>query len=106
MAKKKDYKAMFDLGNWASRLVLNNLAFVLFLGFLAIFYIANAHLAERNVRKIQTLQKELKEMRWYYMSLQSENMYNAKRSEVAERVKGQGLAPLKEAPKRIIVKED
>ncbi len=78
---------------WSARFLMGNLLFVMFLGFLTMVYIANSHLAERNVREIQTLQKELKEMRWYYMSLQSENMYNAKRSEVAERVRETGLRP-------------
>lgn len=101
MAKRKE--SVFDIGFWTSRLVLNNLAFVFFLGFLATVYIANAHLAERNVREIQVLQKELKEMRWYYMSLQSENMYNAMRSEVAKRVHDQGLRPQTAAPKRVVM---
>ncbi|MCB0558935.1 MAG: hypothetical protein H6573_30925 [Lewinellaceae bacterium] len=104
MAKRKDIMAMFDIGFWTSRLVLNNLAFVFFIGFLTTVYIANAHLAERNVREIQMLQKDLKEMRWYYMSLQSENMYNAMRSEVAKRVREDGLRPQTEAPKRVVIK--
>ncbi len=104
MAKRMDVRTMFDVGFWTSRLVLNNMAFVLFIGFLATVYIANAHQAERNVREIQILQKDLKELRWYYMSLQSENMYNAMRSEVAKRVKEQGLRPQREAPKRVVVK--
>ena len=104
MAKRKEIMTLFDVGFWTSRLVLNNLAFVIFLGFLATVYIANAHLAERNVREIQMLQKDLKEMRWYYMSLQSENMYNAMRSEVAKRVREDGLRLQEEAPKRIVVK--
>ena len=69
-------------------------------------YIANAHYAERNVRQIQTLQKELKELRWYCMSLKSENMYNAKRSEVYTRVKDSGLRIQKKAPKRILISEE
>ncbi|MCB0571650.1 MAG: hypothetical protein KDC66_17895 [Phaeodactylibacter sp.] len=96
---------MFDVGAWASKL-LNNLPFVLFLGFLGTLYIANAHLAERNVREIQLLQKEIKEMRWYYMSLVADNMYNAKRSEVGRRVREEGLRPSSEAPKRVIVEEE
>lgn len=97
---------MFDVGSWTSRIVLNNLAFFLFLGFLATLYIANAHMAERNVREIQLLQKDLKEMRWYYMSLEADNMYNAKRSEVARRVRENGLVSPSQAPKRVIVKEE
>ncbi|MCG8328956.1 MAG: hypothetical protein MI974_14785 [Chitinophagales bacterium] len=106
MAGKKNIKSIFDIGFWTSTLVMNNLVFVFFLGFLTMVYIANAHYAERNVREIQTLQKELKEMRWYYMSLQSENMYNAKRSEVAKRVKDNGLRIQTKAPKRVLIKED
>ncbi|HQU57937.1 MAG TPA: FtsL-like putative cell division protein [Saprospiraceae bacterium] len=103
---KKDFSTMFDVGSWTSWIVLNNLAFVLFLGFLATLYIANAHMAERNVREIQLLQKDLKEMRWYYMSLEADNMYNAKRSEVARRVRENGLFSPSQAPKRVIVKEE
>ena len=106
MAKKRDIKSIFDLGLLTSKLVMNNLTFVLFLGFLTMVYIANAHYAESNVRKIQTLQKELRELKWYYMSLQSENMYNAKRSEVAKRVKDAGLKVQTQAPKRILVDKD
>lgn len=102
---KQDFRTMFDVGQWVSKLVLENLAFVLFLGFLATIYIANAHLAERNVREIQLLQKELKELRWYQMSLEADNMYNARRSEVSRRVKDAGLRTPTEAPRRVIVKE-
>jgi uncharacterized membrane protein (DUF106 family) len=106
MAKKRDIKSIFDLGPLTSKLVINNLTFVLFIGFLTMVYIANAHYAEGNVRRIQTLQKELRELKWYYMSLQSENMYNAKRSEVLKRVKEDGLRVQTQAPKRILVDKD
>ena len=71
--------------------MLNNLAFIAFLGFLATIYIANTHYADRNIRNIQVLNKEVREMRWHYMSLQSENMFNSLRSEVESRVKDEGL---------------
>jgi hypothetical protein len=105
MAKKQDFRTMFDVGQWVSKLVLENLAFVLFLAFLTTAYIANAHLAERNVREIQTMQKELKELRWYQMSLEADNMYNARRSEVARRVRDDGLRMPVEAPRRVIVRD-
>ena len=78
MAKRNANFSITDIR--ITQIILRNLAFLLFLGFLAIIYIANAHLAERNVRRIQELQRDVKEMRWYYMSLQSENMYNSLRS--------------------------
>lgn len=104
MAKKKNNDLSFnELSFVTSEWVLKNVPFVLFLGFLATIYIANAHYAERNVRKIQIIQKDLKEMRWNYMSLQSENMYKSKRSEVIESVKPDGLRPIYSKPKKIIV---
>lgn len=106
MAKRNTFSTYTDLGFWGSKLLLNHLPFVLFLGFLTMIYIANAHLAERNVRTIQVLQKEIKEMRWHYLSIQSENMYNSQRTEVAKKVKDMGLRSLNERPKRLIVKEE
>ncbi len=104
MAKKKSNTMTFsELSFMTSEWILRNVPFMLFLGFLATIYIANAHYAERNVRQIQVIQKELKETRWYYMSLQSENMYKSKRSEIVESVKEEGLRPFRSKPKKIIV---
>ncbi len=106
MAKKRSgIGQILDLNFWSSDLILKNLPFVLFLGFLAVVYIANAHYAERNVRRIQVLQREIKELRWYYMSLESEIMFNSKRSEMIEKVKPLGLRPLTSTPKKIVVSE-
>ena len=93
----------FGMSYLTSDIILKNTLFALFLGFLGMIYIANAHYAERNVRNIQELQRELKEDRWYYMTLQAENMYNSRRSEMAKSVAELGLAPSKEKPKKIIV---
>ena len=107
MAKRQSPIAgLFDMGVWSKKLLQDQLFYILFLGFLTFVYIANSQLAERNVREIQTLQKDLKEMRWYYMSLQSENMYNAKRSEVAKRVKDNGLRPHASKLNRIQVRQE
>ncbi len=105
MAKKKGIQQFTSLSYLTSDLIVGNVVFVLFLGFLAVVYIANVHQAERNVREIQVLQKELRELRWYYMSLQAENMYNSKQSELTEKVKEQGLAPVEEQPKIIRIEE-
>ena len=105
MAKKKGFKQYTDLSFLTSGIILKNLPFLAFLGFLATIYIANSHYAERNVREIQTLQREIKELRWYYMSLQSENMYNSKRTEIANSVKEEGLRLQRGKPKKIVVKK-
>lgn len=85
--------------------MLKNLPFIVFVGFLGTIYIANAHYAEKKVREIQILQKDLKETRWRYMSLKSELMYNSKQVEVAERAKDLGLKESKEQPKKIVIRK-
>ena len=100
MAAKRKIGASLDV----SRLILENLGFLAFLGGLALMYIGNAHYAEYNVRKIQTLEKQIKEKRWLYMSLQSENMYNGLRSEVVENVRDDGLRMHRGTPKKLLVK--
>ncbi len=105
MAKKRNSNITFnELSQITTEMILKNVPFVSFLGFLATIYIANAHYAERNVREIQTYQKDLREIRWYYMSLQAENMYNSKLSEVEESVEEEGLRQTTTKPKRIKIK--
>jgi cell division protein FtsL len=105
MAKRRGLQQYASVSYLTSELIVKNVLFVLFLGLLAVFYIANVHQAERNVRQIQELQKEIRELRWYYMSLQAENMYNSKQSEIAEQVAPLGLHPQRAKPRKIVVKE-
>ena len=106
MAKKTKIQGnSLALGNLSARWVLHNLPFVLFLGFLAVIYIANAHLAERQVRNIQNLQDDVKELRRQYNALQSELMTKSKLSEVGESVEMTGLKKSAWKPKKIVVDE-
>ncbi|MCB0631861.1 MAG: FtsL-like putative cell division protein [Saprospiraceae bacterium] len=102
MAKKKT-TSFKDISQMPVEWLLRNLVFIAFLGFLAVIYIANSHLAERNVRTIQMLEKDIKELRWYYMSLESENMYNSLQSEIADKVRADGLRLQRGKPKKIVV---
>ncbi len=86
-----------------STFILNNLGFLAFLGTLALVYIANAHYAEYNVRRIQSLETELKEKNWLFLTLQSENMYNGLRSEVVQTVREDGLRMHRGRPKKLVV---
>lgn len=89
MAKKKLTWA--DLSHRPVAYMMKNFGFLMFLGFLGLFYIANSHYAEKNIRKIQELEKEVKEKRWFYMSLQSENMVNSMQSVLVDKVADDGL---------------
>ncbi|KAA3626751.1 MAG: hypothetical protein DWQ02_20270 [Bacteroidetes bacterium] len=102
MAKRKGF-SFAELSFMPVEFILKNLPFLVFLGFLAVIYIANSHYAERNVRKIQVLQKDLKELRWFYMSLQSENMVNSMQSEVVDKVADDGLRLQRGQVKKIVV---
>lgn len=105
MAKKKDTWSQIQSFQ-LSGFILKNLGYFLFIGFLAVLYIGNAHLAERNVRRIQELQRDIREMRWSFMSLQSENMYNSLRSEVVDRVRDDGLRLHRGEPIKIETPEE
>ncbi len=103
MAKKKTFKDYTAIGSLSAELILKNFPFVLYLSFLAMIYIANAHYSEKKVREIQKVQVELKQMRWKYMSLKSEFTYKAKRSEVVKSVKDLNLKSNKKKPNKIII---
>lgn len=101
MAKRKPAGAFF--GQNIPTLILSNIGYLAFLGVLALVYIGNAHYAEYNVRRIQLLERQIKEQRWTYMSLQSENMHSGLRSEIMSKVKEDGLRLHRGKPKKVIV---
>ena len=74
-----------------AELILQNLPFVLFLGFLAIIYIANAHYAEKRVREVFKLQKEVKDLRREYHSLRADIAFNSRRTELARQLKDKDM---------------
>lgn len=96
-----DVLGISDFVNY-SKVVQNGL-FILFLVVLALFYVANTHHAERTVRKINKKEKELKELRWEYMTLKSNLMYERKQSELAQKLADEGLEEIKNPPNKIVV---
>ena len=102
-SKKISYGNYFAFGNMGASLILKNLPFVMFLGFLTVIYIANAHFAEKQIRQIQTLQQDVKELKREYNSLKSENMLNSRLAEIEDDVEGLGLSKKAGRVKRIIV---
>ena len=93
-----------NVSEHTTNLVFGNFSFVMFLGFLGILYIANAHFAEKGVRRIQTLQKEIKELKWEYTSIKSETMYKSMQSQIDESLEPVGLDLGNKGPKVIVVK--
>ncbi len=76
------------------------------LGGLGIFYIYNAHYAQRLVRKTDHVKDEIKEMRAEYITIKSELMYQSKQSQVSKRLLGTELKELRNPPYKITYTEE
>ena len=85
--------------------VVKLMPFILFLCLLILFYIGNSYYAERTVRNIDKIKKELKENRAEFISVKSEMMYRSKQSEVARAVEPLQLKEATDPPRKIIVSE-
>lgn len=85
--------------------VIRSMPFLLFLAAIAMFYISNRHFAERNVREIDKVNKELKELRSEYMTTKAELMYKSNQTEVAKRLEATGIKEAKIPPKKIVIKD-
>ena len=86
-----------------SKGMYKNMPFIAFLAVLAMLYIANAHQGEKIMREIQVLEKDAKEERWRYMSVEADLMKEGRRSEIQTQVSGSGLQMPVEPPKELIV---
>ncbi len=81
--------------------IVMNISFFLFLAIIAILYIANGHLTDKTIRKINTTQKELKELQFEYKTLKSDLMRRSRAVEIQEAVAPYGIVVSKEMPIRI-----
>ena len=101
--KKKTFRDYTALGSISAELVLKNLPFVFFLGFIAMLYIANAHFSERKLWQEQRMKREVEELRWEYASIKADLMFQSKQAEVAKAVKDLGLRNPASTPQKILV---
>jgi hypothetical protein len=65
---------------------------------LAFLHIANNHISENYVRNISKTEKEIKELRWKYITTASLLMKLSKQSEVNKLVETEGLKELRQPP--------
>lgn len=65
---------------------------------LGLLYIGNVHRAERNMRSIQTLEKELRTLKWEYNSAHADLMYESTESSVARVVRSMELEVAHDKP--------
>jgi hypothetical protein len=82
------------------------LPFILYVAFLGMLYIGNRHLSENNLRDIDKIGKEVKELSWEYKSTKADLAYKSTLTEVAKRVDTLGIKEPAQPPQKITVKED
>lgn len=94
---------MDNAGESGMKRILLNMPFVMFIVFLGVLRIANNHTAENYARNISKTEKEVKQLRWQYMTTTSGLMLKSKQSEVVKLVGTQGLKELRIPPYKIEV---
>ena len=94
---KTTFKSMLNY-QW----IVMNISFFLFLALIAILYIANGHLTDKTIRKINTTQRELKELQFEYKTLKADLMRRSRAVEIQDKVAPYGLVLAKEMPVRLV----
>lgn len=97
------FKKLISEGGVSKEAATEMLPFLLFLSLLGMLYIGNSHMAMKNIRNIDKLNKEVKELSWEYKSLKADLMFKSKLTEVAKKVDTLGIKTLTEPPRKIII---
>lgn len=90
---RRDWKRLLNY-QW----IVKNIPFFLFLAVLAVIYIYNGHYADKTVRNINKVSRDLKELQYEYKTLKSEVMFRSKQSELAKAVEPLRLKELTTPP--------
>lgn len=93
-------------GTISTETATSMLPFMFFVAFLAMIYIANRHMAENNIRDIDKLSKQVKELTWDYKTTKADLAFKSTLSEVEKKADTLGLQTSVEPPQKITVTED
>jgi hypothetical protein len=85
------------------QLLISNIGYIMFLAFLCLAYIYNHHAAEKKIRETNQLNKEIKELRWYYIATKSDLTQRTKLSEISKAIEPFGLKSPTRAPQKLII---
>ena len=80
--------------------------FLVFIAFIAFVYIANNYYAEDKIREINQLRKELKEIRYEYITTKSELTNMTKQSQLARKLEKKGIKESTDPIKTIQLKDE
>lgn len=81
--------------------LVRNIPFFLFMSLLAVLYIYNGHHAEKTIKDINRISKELKDLEYQYKIISSDYMSSTKQSEVIKAVEGTGIKEILEPPVKL-----
>jgi len=105
------YEPIFCMVQFLSKRIFNSdaassaLPFVLFLALLGMIYIANRNIAEKNIRDIDKITKEVKELSSDYKTTKAELAYKSTITEVAKRADTLGLKESLQPPHKLNAEE-
>ncbi|WP_298612514.1 FtsL-like putative cell division protein [uncultured Odoribacter sp.] len=84
-------KELLDGRILADKVIRKNIAFILFLTFLGIFYIANGYSTEKLYKQKVKMEREVRELRFESITTAARLMFISKQSEVKRRINEAGL---------------
>lgn len=79
--------------------------YILYVSAIGIFYIGNSHYAEKNIRKVDSIQQEVEDLRADFTTLKADYMFASKQSEVASKVEKIGVYESSKPPFKIVIKK-
>ncbi len=97
------FTLMFTEGVISKQAATDMLPFIIFIAFLGMIYIGNRHFAENNIRDIDKLSREVKELSWDFKTLKADLMLKSTQTEVAGMVDTLGLLEPVEPPRKIVI---
>jgi hypothetical protein len=100
-----NYLTLYFRRNFTAEKATKALPFVLFLALLGMLYIGNNHMAERNIRAIDTTTRRVNELSYEYKATKAELAHNSTLTEVAKKVDSLGLKEAIAPPQKITVEE-
>lgn len=100
------FTSLLQKGVVSTEAATKMLPFIFFVAFLAMIYIANRHMAENNIRDIDKLSKQVKELSWDYKTTKAELAYKSTLTEVEKKADTLGLQTSVEPPQKIMVPAD
>ena len=79
---------------------------MLFLGLLGMLYIGNMHMAEKSIRDIDKIGKEVKELSWDYKTAKADMAFKSTLTEVQKRADTLGIKESIDPPQKLKIEEE